>query len=164
MANSKVKVLEAESSRLRKDLITAMDEGNSSKERIKALLEELRVEKPLMVQKDEQHQSTIKKINSASAKAVRAFKLTDEYNDILFNWYFKGFELLRRYSMKHNPRVNLEDLNFEVVDKEIIADKAAEAIAAARGNMPEAKNDALGKDEPFAVVGDDTPLLDDLCF
>ena len=92
-----------------------MNGGNSSKEKIKALSEELRVEKLLMVQKDEQLQSTIKKINSARAKAVRAFKLTDEYNDVLFSWYFKGFKLFRRYSMKHNPRVNLEDLNFTLL-------------------------------------------------
>lgn len=138
-----------------------MDEGNSSKEKIKASSEELRVEKLLTVQKDEQLQSTIKKINSAGAKAVRAFKLTNEYNDVLFSWYFKSFKLLRRYLMKHNPGVNLEDLNFEVVDKEIIADEAA---AAARGNMPEAENDALGKDELVAVVGDDAPWPDDLCF
>ena len=141
-----------------------MNGGNSSKEKIKALSEELRVEKLLTVQKDEQLQSTIKKINSTRAKAVCSFKLTDEYNDVLFSWYFKGFELLRRYLVKHNLGVNLEDLNFEVVDKEIIADEAVEAAVAARGNMLEDENDAPGKDEPVAMVGDNAPLLDNLCF
>ena len=41
MATSKVKALEAEASGLRKDLIVAMDENNSSKEKIKTLIEEL---------------------------------------------------------------------------------------------------------------------------
>ena len=58
MANSKVEVLEAKSSRLRKELITAMDGGNKVKEQVKALTEELRVEKLLTMQKDEQLQST----------------------------------------------------------------------------------------------------------
>ena len=59
------------------------------------------------------------------AKAVHAFQSTDEYNTILFQWYFKGFELLRRYLVKHGPGVDLEDLDFKVVDKQIEADEVA---------------------------------------
>lgn len=43
VASSKMEVLEAKSSKLRKELIAAMDEGNSAKEKVKALTEELRV-------------------------------------------------------------------------------------------------------------------------
>lgn len=53
MADFKVEALEAESSKLRKDLISEMEEGNASKEKVKNLTEELRVEKLLTVQKDE---------------------------------------------------------------------------------------------------------------
>lgn len=53
VARSKVEVLEAEVTKLKKDLITAMDEANSAKEKAKALANELKVEKQLMVQKDE---------------------------------------------------------------------------------------------------------------
>ena len=63
------------------------------------------------------------------AKAVTAFQTTDEYNTILFQWYFKGFELLRRYQIKHDPGTNLEELDFEAVDKEIEEDEAAQASA-----------------------------------
>ena len=45
MAISKVEALEAEASGLRRDLIVAMDESNSSKEKIKDLTEELDVAK-----------------------------------------------------------------------------------------------------------------------
>ena len=45
MATSKVEALEAEASGLRKDLIMAMDDNNSSKEKIKTLTEELNAEK-----------------------------------------------------------------------------------------------------------------------
>ena len=39
MATSKVEALEAEASRLRKDLIAAMDAHNTSKEQVKVLIE-----------------------------------------------------------------------------------------------------------------------------
>ena len=65
-------------------------------------------------------------MKAAGAKAVHAFQTTDEYNStILFGWYFKGFELLRRYLIKHGLGTDLEDLDFEAVDKEIEVDKVA---------------------------------------
>ena len=52
MAHSKVDVLKAEGSTLRKGLIAAMDGGNWMKEQIKALTDELKAEKLLTEQKD----------------------------------------------------------------------------------------------------------------
>ena len=60
-----------------------------------------------------------------ATKAVQAFQLTEEYNTVLFSWYYKGFKLLRQYMVKHPSGVNLEDLDFEKVDKEMEADEAA---------------------------------------
>jgi len=54
VTSSKVETLEAEGSRLKKDLIMAMDDSNASKEKNKTLSEELKAEKLLTVQKDEQ--------------------------------------------------------------------------------------------------------------
>ena len=34
------------------------------------------------------------KVKIIAAKAVEAFQQTDEYNTVLFSWYYKGFELL----------------------------------------------------------------------
>ena len=68
------------------------------------------------------------KMKVAVAKAVTAFQTTEEYNTILFQWYFKGFELRWRYLIKHGPGVNLDDLDFEAVDKEIEEDEAAQAV------------------------------------
>ena len=62
-------------------------------------------------------------------KAVTAFQITEEYNTILFQWYFKGFELLRRCMIKHGPGMDLENLDFEAVDKEMKEDDAAQALA-----------------------------------
>ena len=69
--------------------------------------------------------------------AIRAFQLTKEYNTVLFSWYYKGFELLRRYLVKHPSRVNLENLDFEEVDKEMEVDEAAQVAATTEGNVPE---------------------------
>jgi len=54
LADSKVEPLEAESSRLRKDLISVMEERNTASEKVKTLAGELRVEKLLTMQKDKQ--------------------------------------------------------------------------------------------------------------
>ena len=67
-------------------------------------------------------------MKNAVTKAIHAFQLTEEYNAILFGWYFKGFELLRRYLIKHGPEMDLEDLDFKAIDKEIEADEAMQAI------------------------------------
>ena len=58
-------------------------------------------------------------MKAAVAKAVLAFQTTEEYNTILFQWYFKGFELLRRYLLKHGPGTDLENLDFEAANKEL---------------------------------------------
>ena len=129
VANSKVEALEAEASGLRKDLITTMDSLNISKEQVRVLTEQLDVERQSVKQKDELLAAVAQKMKVAVAKAVTAFQTTEEYNTILFQWYFKGFELLRRYLIKHGPSVNLEDLDFEAVDKEIKEDEAAQAVA-----------------------------------
>lgn len=49
MAISKAEALGVESSKLRKEPIVAMDKGNFAQEKVKALTEELRVEKLLTV-------------------------------------------------------------------------------------------------------------------
>ena len=91
------------------------------------MTKQLNSEKLLVKQKDEQLAAAGQRMKAAMAKAVHAFQTTDKYNTILFGWYFKGFELLKRNLIKHGPRTNLEDLDFEAVNKEIEADEAAQA-------------------------------------
>jgi len=54
VANSKVESIEVESLKLRKDLIEAMDQVTKAKEKVKELKEALKVEKKLIIQKDEE--------------------------------------------------------------------------------------------------------------
>ena len=53
VANSKVDFIEAESSKLTKDLTKAMDQATNTKEKVKELKDALKVGKMLVVQKDE---------------------------------------------------------------------------------------------------------------
>ena len=129
VANSKVEALEAEASDLRNDLGVAMDALNALKEKTKILTEQLESEKLVVKQKDDLLANAGQQMKIAVAKAVTAFQTTEEYNTILFQWYFKGFELLRRYMIKHGSGVDLENLDFEAVDREMEEDKAAQVSA-----------------------------------
>ena len=69
------------------------------------------------MQRDKRLLAANQKIKIVVAKAVQAFQLTEEYNIVLFNWYYKGFELLRRYLVKHGLGVDLKNLDFESIKK-----------------------------------------------
>ena len=99
--------MEKENSDLKKNLIASMDETTSLKEKVKVLDDDLRVERRLTQEKDEQLLSAKEKLVTIAARSEEAFQTTDEYNTVLFSWYFKGFELLRRYLVKHPSGVNM---------------------------------------------------------
>ena len=83
----------------------------------------------MIVEKDEQLLAAKEKIKTIDVKAVEGFQQTEEYNTVLFKWYFKGFKLLRRYFIKHPFGVDLENLDLEEVDKEMAANKASNSTA-----------------------------------
>ena len=122
-ARSHVTTLEAENSKL-------------AKEKVKTLIDELRTERQLTLEKDEQLATAREKIKGTIAKAVEGFQQTKEYNIVLFSWYFKGFKLLRRYFIKHPSGVDLEKLDVEEVDKEMAADEAAQSLATETAPTP----------------------------
>ena len=73
---------------------------------------------------------------------------------MLFSWYYKGFELLSWYMVKHPSGVNLEELDFKEVDKEMEVDKATQAAATLEENTPKS-NDPKPEDTPTDAVGKD---------
>ena len=87
-------------------------------------------------------------------KVVQAFQLIEEYNIVLFSWYYKCFEFLRWYMVKHPFRVNLEELDFKEVDKEVEADEAAQAATTLEENTPES-NDLEPEDATVDAAGGD---------
>ena len=58
---------------------------------------------------------------------------------------------------KHNPGVNLEDLDFEVIDKEIMADEAAATNTGCSALGVE--GDAFIDDKAATIIGDDSPFV-----
>ena len=121
---SKLEAMEAETSKLKQSLIESMGEANTLKEKEKALTDDLRAERQLTLEKDEQLLGVRESLKTIVAKSVEAFQTTDEYNLVLFSWYFKGFELLRRYLVKHPSGVDMAKLDLEEVDQEMAADEA----------------------------------------
>ena len=94
-------------------------------------------------EKDKQLAAAEERIKGIAAKAIKGFQQIEEYNIVLFSWYFKGFELLRRYFIKHPSEVDLEKLDFEEVDKEMAADEAAQS-SATKTDAPENALDTGG--------------------
>ena len=144
MANSKIESVKAESSKLMKDLIEAMDIANKAKEKFKELSEELRVEKMLVVQKDEKIQAALLQIDSKREKIIQKFMKSEHFSYLQFIQYCKGFEHLRRWMMKHhNQAVDFSNLDFETIDMEVPVDEAREqeeaaAITVGGENAPDA--------------------------
>ena len=72
-AVSRVEALEADNSKLKKDLITAMDKANTIKAKAKVLFDDLRAEKKLTLEKDKQLLDVKEKIKTIATKFVEAF-------------------------------------------------------------------------------------------
>ena len=79
------------------------ERGQPDQGKVKTLTDDLRTERQFTAAREN--------IKGIVAKAVEGFLQTKEYNTVLFNWYFKGFELLRRYFIKHPSGVDLEKLD-----------------------------------------------------
>ena len=60
---------------------------------------------------------------------LRAFNKLTSTTLYFFSWNFKGFELLRRYLVKHPTGVYLQNLDLELVDQEMATDEAAQSSA-----------------------------------
>ena len=66
--------MEVENLKLKKDLIAAMDKANSMKEKLKVMGDNLRAERLLTMEKDEQLFASREKLKTTAAKAIEAFQ------------------------------------------------------------------------------------------
>ena len=80
---SRMEALEKENSELKKNLIVSMDEATSLKVKVKTLDDDLRVERKLTLEKDEQLLTAKERLKTIAARLVEAFQTTDEYNTVL---------------------------------------------------------------------------------
>ena len=126
---SRMEALEEENSTLKKKLIDSMHEANTLKENARTLTDDLQTEHQLTLEKDDQLLVAKEKLKTIVARSVEPFQQTDEYDIVLFSWYFKCFELLRRYLVKHPTGVHLQNLDLKVVDQEMAIDEATQPSA-----------------------------------
>ena len=152
-----MEAMEVETSTLKQKLIDSMGEATTLKEKVKALSDDLRAEHQLTLEKDEQLPGAKESLKTIAARSIKAFQTTDEYNTVLFSWYFKGFELLRRYLVKHPSGVDLGKLDLEEVDQEMATDEAAQSSAIETDALESAPANEALKSTPTgdARVNDD---------
>ena len=72
-ARSHALSLEAENSKLKKELIVAMNDANLAKEKLRTLTEEFRVERDLTKEKNEQLVAARERAKGLAAKAIEGF-------------------------------------------------------------------------------------------
>ena len=84
MVTLKAESVEVECSKLKKDLIAGMNERNDANQKIKELIEALRVEKALVLQKDEEIQAALLKTDEERDKIIQRFKQSKEFSDLQF--------------------------------------------------------------------------------
>ena len=84
VANSKVDSIEAESLKLRKDLIEAMDQSTKAKENVKELKKALNVKKKLVIQKDEEVQAAFLRMDKEREKVIARFLESNHFSNIQF--------------------------------------------------------------------------------
>ena len=84
VANAKVNSIDAESSKLRKDLIKAMDQLTKAKEKVKELKEALKVEEKLVIQKDEEVQVALLRTDEECEKVITKFLESNRFSNIQF--------------------------------------------------------------------------------
>ena len=154
---SKMEAMEAETSKLKQSLIDSMGEANTLKEKVKALSDDLRAERQLTLEKDEQLFGVKESLKTIAARSVEAFQTTDKYNSVLFSWYFKGFELLRRYLVKHPSGVDMGKLDLEEVDQEMAIDEANHSTT--ETNAPE---NVPANEAPEGALADDARIEENL--
>ena len=109
------------------------------------------MEKAFVVQKDEEIQASLLKINDERDKTIQKFKQLEEFLDLQLMQYFKGFELLRQWTMKHHSLVvDFSSLDFEKIDTKILEDEAKEQEETESGVME--KDLAMNKDADESTV------------
>ena len=109
------------------------------------------MEKAFVVQKDEEIQASLLKINDERDKTIQKFKQLEEFLDLQLMQYFKGFELLRQWTMKHHSLVvDFSSLDFEKTDTKILEDEAKEQEETESGVME--KDLAMNKDADESTV------------
>lgn len=81
----------------------------------------------LVIKKDKEIQLVKQKVSNECENIVADFQAFDAFLTVTLDEFFKGFELLWRWMMKHHFEANdYSDLDFEAIHKEMMADEDLE--------------------------------------
>ena len=87
---------------------------------------------------------------------MQEFKESNSYLDELYEYYVEGFELFRKWMVKHHPNLDISGLVKGEVEKELLADPPFKAIA--DNVMEEVTTIAEVTEEPITLTPvDPTP-------
>ena len=115
----------------------------------------------MTLEKDEQLLGVKESLKTIVARSIKAFQTTDKYNMVLVSWYFKGFELLRRYLVKHPFGVNLGKLDLEEVNQEMAVDEATHSSATETDTPKSAPANEAPESAPVGVTRADDDIVTD---
>lgn len=105
----------------------AMDQATKAKQKVKELKDALKMEKMLIAQKDEEIQAALLKTDKEREKVFTKFLESDRFFDLQFVQYFKDFELLHWWTMKHHNQVmDFLNLDFKAIDTEVLTNETNE--------------------------------------
>lgn len=111
----------------------------------------------LISKKDEEIQLVKQKVSNKCENVVADLQASDAFLTITFDEFFKGFELLRRWMMKHHSKaIDYFDLNFEDIHKEMMANEDTERANADGQEEGGGVGESLG-DAQVALL-DKTPV------
>ena len=127
IAEPMIKSLSAENKMLMNKVAILVVKAESDKECVAALEKGLQVEKDFCKLKDKQMGDSQFKLRKAGATVVREFKDSDSYSDELCEYYVEGFELFRKWMVKHHPDLDLSGLVMGDVEKELLSNRLSEA-------------------------------------
>ena len=151
-----VKSLSTERDALKNKIAILTIEAENDKEHVTTLEKSFQVEKDFCKLKDKQIGDLQIKLQKAGVAAMQEFKESNSYLDELYEYYVEGFELFRKWMVKHHPDLDLSGLVKGEVEKELLADPPFKAIA--DNVMEEVTTIAEVTEEPMTLTPvDPTP-------
>ena len=122
-----IKYLSAANETLKNKVTILTVETENDKERVATLKNNLQVEKDFCKLKDKQVGDLELKLQKAGAMAVQEFKDSDKYLDELCRYYVEGFDLFKKWMVKHHPDLDLSGLVIGDVEKELMSNRPSVA-------------------------------------
>ena len=124
-----IKSFSAENETLKNKVSILAVEDENDNEYMAALEKSLQVEKDFCKLKDKRMGDLQPKLQKARAMVVQEFKDSDAYSDELCEYYVEGFELFRKWMMKHHPNLDLSSLVMGDIEKKLFFDRPSKSTS-----------------------------------